>query len=516
MGMSTRLGLLPVDSSSYRPATGAPRSKGGAPMTHARFIVTSLVAGAILAGCGHSMTDDSAMVALPEVVAVPPSEGPFETTLAEDRDPSPNVVEIALEAKIAQVELAPGRRVPMWTYNGTLPGPRIEARVGDTVRIRFKNSLPEATTVHWHGLRVPATMDGVPAVQSPIAPGAEFTYEFVVPDAGTFWYHPHVRSDEQVERGLYGALIVRGSNEPTTTTDRVVVLDDLLVKRDWTLSAFDPMQAMIGRQGNLILANGRARPIAPMVRGGLHRFRFINAANARYFRLALPGHRLVQIGTDGGFLTAAREVDEVLLVPGERADVLIVMRGDAGAALDWKSLRYDRGHGTGGLPDVVVFQSKNGDGAPMVTPPAPTTLASIDALPPATVRRELKLEESMGSGGGHGGHGSGMAPVFSINGQVHPNTTPLNARLGAVEEWSIVNTTEMDHPFHLHGFRFQIVSDDGQVPTFPAWRDTINVRARKTTTFRVRLENHAGRWMFHCHILEHAERGMMGELAVTP
>ncbi|MCG3174815.1 MAG: Multicopper oxidase mco [Myxococcota bacterium] len=499
-------------------------------MTRIRSIHAALFAGALLAGCSRDMggmgdmggmmmsPDAGDMMMVPGVMDVPPSEGPFETVLARDLDPSPDVVEVALEAKVADVELAPGRRVPMWTYNGTLPGPRIEARVGNTVRVRFKNSLPEATTIHWHGVRVPAAMDGVPAVQSPIAPGAEFTYEFVVPDASTFWYHPHIRSDEQVERGLYGAFVVRGDNEPAATSDRVVVLDDILVNGDWTLSAFDPMHAMAGRQGNLILANGRARPIAPMERGGLHRFRFINAANARYFRLALPGHRLLLIGTDGGLLTAAREVNEVLLVPGERADVLVVMQGDAGTVLDWKSLRYDRGHGTGELPDAVVFQSRNGSGAPVSTPAPPTVLTNIAPLPAADVRRELRLEESMNMSGEHGsghGSGSGMGMVFSINGQVYPNAAPLNAKLGAVEDWSIVNTTEMDHPFHLHGFRFQIVSGDGQAPEFPAWRDSINVRAEKTTVIRVRLEDHPGVWMFHCHILEHAERGMMGELRVV-
>jgi len=478
----------------------------------------AVVAAAVLSGCGdHDMGNMGDMSMLPEVIEVPPSEGRFETSVAEDLDPSPDVVEVALEARVVEVELAPGRRVSMWTYNGLLPGPRIEANVGNTVRIRFKNSLPEATTIHWHGIRVPAAMDGVPTVQTPIAAGAEFTYEFVVPDAGTFWYHPHVRSDEQVERGLYGAFVVRGDGEPTTTTDRVVVLDDLLVDDDWTLSDFDSAQAMVGRQGNLILANGRAHPIAPMDRGGLHRFRFINAANARYFRMALPGHRLVQIGTDGGMLEAPREVDEVLLVPGERADVLVVGTGEAREAVDWKTLRYDRGHGTGDLPDAVVFQSRNGDADPIVTPPVPSSLATVPALPAATVRRDVKLEESAGGGGAHAGHGSSgtMGPVFSINGQVYPDATPIAAQLGAVEEWSIVNATEMDHPFHLHGFRFQVVSTGGEAPAFAAWRDTINVPADETVVFRVRLEDHPGTWMFHCHILEHAERGMMGELEVA-
>lgn len=485
-------------------------------MTRSLQFALTIAAMALPSGCNNRGTE---VGMIPKVIEVDATEGPFESTAAPDLDPASNVVEVALEAKISDIEIAPGRTVSMWTYNGQLPGPRIEARAGDTVRVRFKNSLPEATTIHWHGVRVPAAMDGSPAVQMPIAAGSEFTYEFVVPDAGTFWYHPHVRSDEQVERGLYGTFVVRGNAEPTTTTDRTVVLDDLLVDANWQLSDFDPMQAMVGRQGNLILANGWAHPIAHVARGGLHRFRFINAANARYFRLALPGHRLIQIGTDGGFLASPREVDELLLVPGERADILVVATGEANEAMEWTSLRYDRGHGTGALPDAIIFQMKHGNEASITTPAIPDSFMAISALPEATVRREIKLEESMGMGGGHGaGHGSpttGMAPVFSINGQVYPNATPLAATLESVEEWSIVNTTEMDHPFHLHGFRFQVVSIEGAVPGFIAWRDSINIPAKKTVKFRVRLEDNPGTWMFHCHILEHAERGMMGELKVA-
>jgi FtsP/CotA-like multicopper oxidase with cupredoxin domain len=452
---------------------------------------------------------------VPEVIEVAASEGRFEPAAAPDLDPAPNVVEVALEARVAEIELAPGRFVSMWTYNGQLPGPRIEARVGDTVRVRFQNSLPEETTIHWHGLRVPAAMDGAPVVQAPIAAGAEFVYQFVVPDAGTFWYHPHVRSDEQVERGLYGAIVVRGDGEPVTTSDRTVVLDDVLLDDSWQLADFSAMQAMVGRQGNLLLANGWAHPIARVGRGGLHRFRFVNAANARYFRLALPGRRLTQIGTDGGLLPVPREVDEILLVPGERADVLVVADGAAGEALTWSSLRYDRGHGTGSRPDAVVFQMRHEGDAPVATPPVPRTFPPIAALPTPAVRRELRLEESMGGhGGGHGSSG-GMGPVFSINGQVYPDATPLVATLGAVEEWAIVNTTEMDHPFHLHGFRFQVVAVDDEGVEEVAWRDSINIPAKRTVAFRVRLEDHPGTWMFHCHILEHAERGMMGELEVA-
>jgi FtsP/CotA-like multicopper oxidase with cupredoxin domain len=479
-----------------------------------------LSANAFAGGCTNRVMDHAMMghgaTSAPDVIDLPTWEGPFETAAAPDLDPADDAVEVRLEAKETEVEIASGHRVRMWTYNGVLPGPRIEARVGNTVRVRFRNLLPEGTTIHWHGLRVPNSMDGAPMVQTPIAPGSEFTYEFVVPDAGTFWYHPHVRSDEQVERGLYGAIVVRGPNEPATTTDRVVVLDDVLIDpASWQLAPFDSMmQAVAGRQGNVLLANGRAHPVADTRPGGLHRFRFVNAANARYFRLALPGQRLIMIGTDGGLLEAPREVDEVLLTPGERADVLVVAGASAGSVLEWKTLSYDRGHMTGILPDAAVFEVRNTTEPSISAPSVPPVLSRIPELPAATVRRELKLEESMGGHSGHGGS-LGMGPVFSINGYVYPETEQLRASLGAVEDWSIINTTAMDHPFHLHGFRFQVVSEAGVVPAFRAWRDTVNVPAMQTVILRVRFDSNPGTWMFHCHILEHAERGMAGELTVT-
>ena len=138
--------------------------------------VTASVVLAVATGCMSHMDDMGDMGGPPDVIDVPPAEGQFETEVAPDLDPTDDVVEVELEAKASEVELAPGHRVRMWTYNGSLPGPRIEANVGDTVRVRFRNSLPEETTIHWHGLRVPSAMDVVPRVQSPIAPGEEFTY----------------------------------------------------------------------------------------------------------------------------------------------------------------------------------------------------------------------------------------------------------------------------------------------------------------------------------------------------
>ncbi len=477
-----------------------------------RFLIQrSLVVCLLLAA---SACADTAGAPEPGVLA---TTDELSLPAATDRDPAAGVVEIALEAKVATVDLGRGP-VTMWTYNGALPGPRIEATVGDTVRVVFTNSLPEATTIHWHGLRVPNAMDGVPALGAPIPPGGTFTYEFTVPDAGTFWYHPHVRSDEQVERGLYGAFVVRAANEPVVTSEHVVVLDDVLLGTDGQLAPFSENDAMIGRQGAL-LANGRMAAVGAVAAGGLHRVRFVNAANARYFRIALAGHTLVRIGSDAGFLTTPEPLDDLLLVPGERADVLFVAPAtEGGDDLRWQNLPYDRGHETGGGPTSELFTLRLA-GPPIATPPAvplPGALGTVVALGPPTVTRELRLQEMAMGGGGHGGHGDmAMPAVFMFNDVMPPAMERFEATLGAIEEWTLENTTEMDHPFHLHGFRFQTLSIDGTPAAEPAWHDTVNVPAGAKMLIRTALEERPGTWMFHCHILEHAERGMMGELVVT-
>lgn len=450
---------------------------------------------------------------VPAVIDTPSWKGPFAPAALANESNEAGVVQVTLEAVEADVDVVAGETVKLWTYNGVLPGPRIEARVGDLIRVHFKNALREATTIHWHGLRVPAEMDGAPAAQTPIEPGGEFTYEFVAVDAGTFWYHPHVRSDEQVERGLYGSIVVRDDAEPHTSSEATVLLDDVLLDQDFQLASFSERHAMVGRQGNVILVNGHARPVAELAPGGLHRMRFVNAANARYFRLSL-GEDFWVLGFDGAKLERPVRVSESLLVPGARVDVAFAGKA-AGERLAWRTLSYERGHETGTSPDAklfdVTFAGESNDQVSL-----PEAFAELPLLAEATATKLLALEESTGAGGPHAGHGGGgdAAPVFSINGEIFPNVQPLSAVLGTTEEWTVTNTTEMDHPFHLHGFRFEVTDVDGARPPFRALQDTINIGAMQTVTLRVPLDGHPGAWMFHCHILEHAERGMMGELDV--
>jgi FtsP/CotA-like multicopper oxidase with cupredoxin domain len=221
-----------------------------------------------------------------------------------DLDPDPNVLEIELEARVADIEFIPGAPTTAWTYDGGVPGPLIRAKVGDRVRVHFKNSLPEPTSIHWHGLRIPMAMDGVPEHgQAPVPPGGSFDYEFTLPDAGTFWYHPHFASAAQVGNGLYGPLIVDDPNEPRGIGDEVVLmLSDIALNPDGTLIAGDvggDDELLAGREGSLLLVNGRVNPTLRAADGLRQRLRIINAAKTRYFDLALDAHDFLRIGGDG-------------------------------------------------------------------------------------------------------------------------------------------------------------------------------------------------------------------------
>jgi FtsP/CotA-like multicopper oxidase with cupredoxin domain len=381
----------------------------------------------------------------------------------------------------------------------------LEGHVGDHVVVHFTNHLDEPTTVHWHGVRVPADMDGTMVAQQPVPPGGSFDYEFDLLDAGTFWYHPHVNEAFQMERGLKGPIVVHEDSEPSADVGGVVFLDDLLVGDD---GAIPPpggaSEEMMGREGNIRLVNGRSEPALPIRTGQTQRWRVINAAAARFYRLALPGYSFVQVGTDGGLLEKPVVTEELFLVPGQRADVLVVGAGTSAALM---TMPYDRGHGGGTTDPEHVLDVTDTGAEPLTPTPIPTALRSIEHLPTDGVTpRTIRLSEAETPTG----------PVFQINGKSFPDVPLIQTKIGALEIWDVFDDSPMDHPFHLHGFFFQVVSRDGVPESFAAWRDTVDIKAHQTNRIAFRPELHPGTWMYHCHILEHVERGMMGELEVMP
>ncbi len=451
------------------------------------------------AGCGSnddrtsSRSDDPwAEIAMPRIT---------------DENASPNVVEVKLAARPAQKQY-PGASAlsDVWTYEGTVPGPLIEARRGDDVIVHFSNQLPEATTIHWHGVRVPAGMDGNPMSPGPVPAGGDFDYSFTLKDAGLFWFHPHVRSDVQVERGLYGALLVRGDDEPEADHEHVLVLDDVYVLTDGTFPEFlDDESKMMGREGNTLLVNGVSQPSLPLRAGSLERLRLVNTANGRFFNLALSGQKLRVIGTDGGLLPQPYDADHVLVAPGERYDVMFVVDAAQGTELTLWNDPYDRGHDSGSEPAMAVATFQITDDAPLKGRKLPDAFPEIERLPSAPPDTTLDLSEAFQNG----------ELVFTINGKTFPEVPPIQVSDGAVRVFEVKNSSDMDHPFHLHGFFYQLLATDG-VATAPdrlANKDTLIVRAHSAVDLVARFDA-LGHWMYHCHILEHAEGGMMGEIYV--
>ena len=467
-----------------------------------------LIAAAVW-GCGDNRSDD-------------------EPTVLVDRNPDPTIVEVDLVAEQSTAELLPGTLADVWAFRdaagrASVPGPLLEANLGDRVIVHFENRLPEPTTIHWHGLRVPNAADGTPVSQLMIEPGGRYDYEFTAIDAGLYWYHPHMAGDVQVERGLHAPIRIRGGVEPDVAADRVFVLDDVKLEATGQLSqTTDNLDMMLGRQGNVVLVDGRPDRTLEVAAGTRERWRFVNVANGRYFNLDLPGHSFLVIGSDGGVLPTPYQAETLLIAPGERYEVLVEPTSETAL----RTVFYDRGHNIPNPGPIELMQIRLGPSG-AAPGPLPEFWADVPAIPvdATTPRLTFDLREL-----------DGPPPTFSINNEAYPDVTPIAAVTDDVAIWDIVNKTEMDHPFHLHGMSFQVIDERSETtgggnPTGSAGRaggsaprgiddlrlgrkDTVNVPRMATRRLAVRYGSE-GRWMFHCHILEHAERGMMGELVVT-
>jgi FtsP/CotA-like multicopper oxidase with cupredoxin domain len=441
------------------------------------------------------------------VVHAVPADALADYTRAYDAavpDAGRVVVQVDLEAVEMDWEFLPGRETRAWGFNGQIPGPTIEAHVGDVLEVRLANHLPEPTTIHWHGLQIPAAMDGTDMVQHPVAQGETFTYRFRLPDAGTFWYHPHSNEVVQLERGLYGAIVVRGPNEPQFDVERVLVLDDVALDRKgqikppgWWIEQHD------GRQGSTRLVNGRKEPELTIAAGQIERWRIVNAASARYVRLSIGGRPFTLIGTDGGLIDAPVTMSDVLLTPADRVE-LAVGPFEEGESLAIETLPYNRM--TMARPRRERFATLRVGPAAASRAVIPSSLRRIEPLVtgPATPTREVHL---------------GLKPSlqhgvdFLINKEQHHRDQPV--RVGELQVWDVINDTLMDHPFHLHGFFFQVLEVNGEAPAFRSWEDTVNVPPKSRVRIAFLPDDRPGEWMYHCHILEHHASGMMAHFEVV-
>ncbi len=439
--------------------------------------------------------------------------------LATDVNPDPQIVEVFLEASETTKQYLPGAATAVAAYNGTIPGPTIEANVGDTLIVHFTNNLNTDTTIHWHGIETPADMDGSHIAQKAIPPGGTFDYEFDLLTASLFWYHPHIRTDEMVEKGLYGAILVRdpvgeaGLGLPTL--ERLVILDDIKLDGNNQIETHDPVdpiqkvdETLNGRTGTHVLVNGKVAPMSfPVVNGTPERWRIVNVANVRFFRVSFETpfegagsiQQVYRIGGDGGLLenpqlkepidvifpgpspgpdhmSSADPDQGLFLTPGERADMVWTPDGIA-TNLVVQSHDWNRGAHTvmynpdmsgtivlgddvtdgNALPDLLFRIVPQGPQGTPYIPPA--NLRTIPAIDPNDVAGTLQLVM---------GHQLPPLPptgdvklfIQMINGSPAPmpligSLDALDLEVGKTYRWEVKNLTHMDHPFHTHGWTFQ-------------------------------------------------------------
>ncbi|MGQ1839707.1 multicopper oxidase family protein [Kocuria turfanensis] len=459
------------------------------------------------------------------------------------------VLDLALEAAPAQVRIG-AREAHVQAFNGSLPGPTLRVRPGDTLRVAMSNGLEAPTNLHVHGLHVSPEGHGDNPFVS-IDPGESFDYEFVLPEdhpPGTYWYHPHHHGHvaDQLAAGLYGAIVVEDPDSVPVARERVLVISDITLDGSGDLAEVSPPQRMMGREGRTVLVNGQVRPGATAAPGERELWRVVNACPSRYLRLTLDGQTVRLLGRDVGRLPAPREVTEVVLAPGNRVELLVdtregtsrllaapVDRGSMDGMMDGMMGGAMPGDGPGNDEPIEVLTlevagARAGNPGPVPAGPAPRDLRGE----PVAARRTLDfaMGAGMGMGGGMmgdgmmgegttgdgttgGTRGPGSMMSFTIDGErFDAERTDQRVAVGTVEEWTLTNSSPMDHPMHLHVWPMQVVQDEDHDVGAPLWLDVVNIPAFGEVVVRVAFDDFGGRSVYHCHILDHEDLGMMGTL----
>lgn len=419
-----------------------------------------------------------------------------------------------ITAREGLIRLAPPEypETAIWGYDGGVPGPVIRQKQGERLHRRLINELPQPTAIHWHGVRVENAMDGVPGMTMEAVPtGGQFDYDCRMPDAGTFWYHSHNQSAEQVARGLYGPLIVEEPRAPDIDHDLIVMVDDWRMTEEAQIhESFGQLHDMshAGRLGNYV----HLEMIPKLERLQQHdrlRLRFINPSTDRILQLRLVGLEGWVMALDGMPLEAPRQLDSILLAPAQRMDVFVDVTAEDGEALIVQQER-DTGYV---LAEYTVTggAARNRRPAPVPLPPNAVQLGVVDANTPT---HPMVME-----GGAMGGLSQGIykgqrmsmrelvdnGQVWTLNGVAGLPANPwLRLDLGETVRIPLVNETAFPHAMHLHGHHFREVLADG---TYGPLRDTILVDRGQSRDIAFVADN-PGKWLFHCHMLSHQTAGM--------
>ncbi len=501
-------------------------------MSSKASLVGVLASALLLLSCGG---DDAAVAAkFAQPLAIPPVLAPVNGAGVDRYDLTPSA---------SSRDFLPGTKTETYGYNGMgYLGPTIRLTRGQAARIVLHNQLPAepfamgsmpgmvegATSVHLHGLEVPDTADITPnGCCSALAPGSSVTGAVFTPDqpSATLWYHPHPHMDtgRQVYMGLAGMMILDDPADAALNLPHAYGVDDLPVmvqdrrfKADGSFDYLSRPEDMEGQMGDHILVNGVESPFASVAATRI-RLRLLNASNRRSYLFALSdGRAFQQIGTDGGLLPAPAAVTEVMVPAAGRAEIVVDFSGDSGKTLYLVSRKFAEAPSVGGEGDEAGASLKEGApfpilqfrvGAPVPSASLPGHLATLPALDPqnATITRQFDLERGADD---------------TINGKLFDmNRVDQTITHGATEIWSVTNyATDIAHPFHVHGIQFRVLNrTSGPLPpNDQGWKDTVRVAPGETVRLLMHFDKQEGLYMFHCHILEHEDMGMMGQYQVTP
>ncbi|TDQ03597.1 MULTISPECIES: multicopper oxidase family protein [unclassified Leifsonia] len=417
-----------------------------------------------------------------------------------------------LDARAGTTEFLPGTKTTTWGFDGSYLGPTLVADRGDEVRVRVTNHLTEETSVHWHGMHLPARMDGGP--HQMVSPGEVWEPHWRIDQpAATLWYHPHLhgRTEQHVQLGMAGMFLVRDPQEAALALPRTYGVDDLPVivqdKRFGSDGQFtDSTSGFIGPIGDTLVVNGAIGPYAEVTTDRV-RLRLLNASAARTYDFGFSDRRTVQlIATDGGLLPAPVALDHIRLPPGERAEIVVAVQPGERAVL--RSFPPDLGL-DGPLPgmnagtDTLDVLQLRAAASLEHRPDVPAALAPAEPLPKPQVTRTFRLD-------GHEINGRKME-----SGRIDETVT-----VDTAEEWVVTNTMDLPHSFHVHDVQFRIASIGGAPPPpeLAGWKDTVYLPPQ--TEFRLLLQfadytDPDAPYMYHCHLLAHEDAGMMGQFVVV-
>ncbi len=445
--------------------------------------------------------------------------------------------EFTLVAQERKHTLTEGKDITAWTFNGSVPGPEIRVQEGEDVKIILKNELKDPVTIHWHGIPVPNSMDGIPGVtMNAVQPGESFTYEFNASVPGTYWYHSHQDGVNQVDKGLYGSFIIEGKNDEKFDKDYTLVLDEWMsdkgsmpidestdsgsmegmdhssmdTKEEEKSDDADMGHDMSSMYDTFIINGKSGKDVTPLPvkEGDKVRLRLVNAGFMSH-KIHIHGHDFKVIGTDGQEINNPTVIKDELIsiAPGERYDIEFIANNPG----NWYIESHDDMEVTQGMKALIQYKDFSGKAIDQPNekenlPIFELTSYGISEKAEFSLEQKYDLEYTMDLDT----VSDGMMEKYTINDQTYPDTDNLQVKDGDLVKVKLVNNSKNDdHPMHLHGHFFQVLSKNGKpVQGSPIIKDTLNLKPGEEYVVAFKADN-PGNWMFHCHDLHHASAGMV-------